>query len=205
MSADHEAPGAIEELKQFVEFLQNLWATLAGVSVLFPLSNTFAQIIPLGKWTDGGFAYLSPTDVFLLMEDTFDMGQLTGEARVLFDHAAAQAHFGASVFWLRRLAAFRGRGASYCRVADEARRNLQRNHRNRGGAEMIANDNELKVTLERIARFQEQVAHLRRVETNPQNYHGAVSGFLAEIDRMQLEVREFLSIHPAEVASTSTS
>ena len=44
-------------------------------------------------------------DVFLLMEDTFDIGQLTGEARVLFDHAAAQAHFGASVFWLRRLAA----------------------------------------------------------------------------------------------------
>jgi hypothetical protein len=70
---------------------------------------------------------------------------------------------------------------------------------------MIANDNELKVTLERIARFQEQVAHLRHVETNPENYHGAVSGFLAEIDRMQLEVREYLSIHPTEVASTSTS
>jgi len=47
-------------------------------------------------------------DVFLLMEDTFDMGQLTGEARVLFDHAGAQAHFGASVFWLRRLAALGG-------------------------------------------------------------------------------------------------
>jgi hypothetical protein len=30
---------------------------------------------------------------------------------------------------------------------------------------MIADDNELKVTLERVARFQEQVAHLRRVET----------------------------------------
>jgi len=43
------------------------------------------------------------------------------------------------------------------------------------------------------------------VETNPENYHGAVSGFLAEIDRMQLEVREYLSIHPAEVPSTSTS
>jgi hypothetical protein len=41
---------------------------------------------------------------------------------------------------------------------------------------MIANDTELKVTLERIARFQEQVAHLRRVETNPENYHGAVFG-----------------------------
>jgi hypothetical protein len=47
-------------------------------------------------------------DVFLLMEDTFDMGRLTGEARILFDHAAAQAHFGASVFWLRRLAALGG-------------------------------------------------------------------------------------------------
>lgn len=47
-------------------------------------------------------------DVFLLMENTFDMGQVTGEAQVLFDHAAAQAHFGASVFWLRRLAALGG-------------------------------------------------------------------------------------------------
>jgi hypothetical protein len=43
------------------------------------------------------------------------------------------------------------------------------------------------------------------METNPENYHGAVSGFLAEIDRMQPEVREYLSIHPAEVPSTSTS
>ena len=47
-------------------------------------------------------------DVFILMKDTFDMGQLTGESRVLFDHAGAQAHFGASVFWLRRLAALGG-------------------------------------------------------------------------------------------------
>ena len=47
-------------------------------------------------------------DVFLLMDNTFDMGQLTGEPRVLFEHAAAQAHFGASVFWLRRLAALGG-------------------------------------------------------------------------------------------------
>lgn len=64
---------------------------------------------------------------------------------------------------------------------------------------MITNDQELQVTLERIARFQQQVAHLRRVETNPANYRGSVSGFLAEIDRMQLEVREYLSLHPAEL------
>jgi len=51
-------------------------------------------------------------DVFLLMEDTFDAGELTGEARLLFDHAAAQAHFGSSVFWLRRLAAWEGEEAA---------------------------------------------------------------------------------------------
>jgi len=47
-------------------------------------------------------------DVFLLMDDAFDMSTLTGESRVLFDHAAAQAHFGASVFWLRHLATLGG-------------------------------------------------------------------------------------------------
>lgn len=65
---------------------------------------------------------------------------------------------------------------------------------------MINNDQELQVTLERIARFQAQVVYLHKVETDPTNYHAAVSGFLAEIDRMQLEVREYLSLHPTELA-----
>jgi hypothetical protein len=63
---------------------------------------------------------------------------------------------------------------------------------------MIANDQELQTTLERIAWFQNQVAHLRRTETNPVNYRAAASGFLAEIDRMQLEVRDYLSFLPTE-------
>ena len=63
---------------------------------------------------------------------------------------------------------------------------------------MIANDQQLETTLERIAWFQKQAAHLRKTETNPVNYRAAVSGFLAEIDRMQLEVREYLSFLPAE-------
>lgn len=63
---------------------------------------------------------------------------------------------------------------------------------------MITNDEELKVALDRIAQFQAQVTHLRNTETNPANYRAAVSGFLAEIDRMQLEVREYLSLHPRE-------
>jgi hypothetical protein len=67
---------------------------------------------------------------------------------------------------------------------------------------MITNDQELQTTQERIQRFQAQVAHLRRVESNPVNYRLASSGFLAEIDRMQLEVREYLSMHPAELVGT---
>ena len=58
----------------------------------------------------GSFVTAKPepndVDVFLLMNDSFDLGTVTGEARLLFDHAAAQAYFGASVFWLRRLSAF---------------------------------------------------------------------------------------------------
>ena len=65
---------------------------------------------------------------------------------------------------------------------------------------MIANDQELKVTLDRIAKFQVQLADLRKVETNPANYHAAASGFITEIDKMQLEVREFLSFLPTEMA-----
>jgi hypothetical protein len=55
---------------------------------------------------------------------------------------------------------------------------------------MIANDQELEVTTERIRHFQKQLAHLRKVETNATSFRLSASGFLAEIDRMQLEVRE---------------
>jgi hypothetical protein len=65
---------------------------------------------------------------------------------------------------------------------------------------MITNEQELTVAMERIRRFQDQVAHLRKTETNPDNYRAAAGGFLAEIDRTQLEVREFLSHHPAETS-----
>jgi hypothetical protein len=63
---------------------------------------------------------------------------------------------------------------------------------------MIANDQQLQTTLDRIAWFQKQAAQLRKTETNPVNYRTSVAGFLAEIDRMQLEVREYLSFLPSE-------
>ena len=64
---------------------------------------------------------------------------------------------------------------------------------------MIQNNQELEATLTRIKYFQKQIEKIREVETNPQNYRFSVSGFLAEIDQMNLEVREYLSIHPSEL------
>lgn len=45
-------------------------------------------------------------DLFLVMADEFDASELSGDMRRLFDHGAAQARFGASVFWVRRQAAW---------------------------------------------------------------------------------------------------
>jgi hypothetical protein len=51
-------------------------------------------------------------DVFLVMDDAFDAGALSGEAGLVFDHSTANARFGASVFWVRRSAAFGGEQAA---------------------------------------------------------------------------------------------
>ena len=50
-------------------------------------------------------------DVFMIMDDSFEYGRLGG-ARMLFEHGSAQAHFGCSVFWVRRMAAMGGEQAA---------------------------------------------------------------------------------------------
>ena len=50
--------------------------------------------------------------VFLRLADGFAVSVATGETRLLFDHLTAETHFGASVFWLRRLAALEGEQAA---------------------------------------------------------------------------------------------
>jgi hypothetical protein len=50
-------------------------------------------------------------DVVLLMEDAFDLASVKGEAALVFQHTAADACFGASVFWARRSGAFGGEQA----------------------------------------------------------------------------------------------
>ena len=63
---------------------------------------------------------------------------------------------------------------------------------------MIQTEQEYETTMERIALFRRQIEHLRKTETNPNNYRLSASGYLAELDRMLLEVREFLWSHPTE-------
>lgn len=64
---------------------------------------------------------------------------------------------------------------------------------------MIRNDQELEATKERLTYCHRQVEKLRQVESNPRNYRLSAGGYLAEIDRMNLEVREYLSLHPSEL------
>jgi len=70
-------------------------------------------------------------DVFLLVEDSFDVSQIRGEARLLFEHTAAQTYFGASVFWLRRLAVLTEEDAA---IEDWQ---IRRDGKRRGIVEMI--------------------------------------------------------------------
>ena|SRR5919108_38944 len=73
-------------------------------------------------------------DIFLLMEDTFDVSQLSNEAAPIFDHIVAQNYEGASIFWIRRLAALEGEEATieYWQ--------LKRDGTKRGIVEVVKND-----------------------------------------------------------------
>ncbi|MBI4212826.1 MAG: hypothetical protein HY534_00795 [Chloroflexi bacterium] len=69
-----------------------------------------ARFIVFGSFVTANLAP-NDLDVFLVMDDTFDAEQLGGEQAILFSHALAQAYFGASVFWIRQLAALGGEHA----------------------------------------------------------------------------------------------
>lgn len=66
---------------------------------------------------------------------------------------------------------------------------------------MIQNNQELESTMERITRFQRQVVALREAMSSEASYRAASGGFLAEIDRMMLEVREYLWLPPQAASS----
>ena len=73
-------------------------------------------------------------DIFLLMDDKFDVRRVTGEASILFDHLAAQNYEGASIFWLRRMAALHGEEAAI------EHWQVKRDGNKRGIVEVLIND-----------------------------------------------------------------
>ncbi len=73
-------------------------------------------------------------DMFLLMEDTFDVRLVAGEARIIFNHMASQNYEGASIFWLRRMAALDGEEAAI------EHWQIKRDGKKRGIVEVIKDD-----------------------------------------------------------------
>jgi predicted nucleic acid-binding Zn-ribbon protein len=68
---------------------------------------------------------------------------------------------------------------------------------------MIKNDKELEITQERIRQLERQVAQIRKTETNGENYRMSATGYLAEIDRMNLEIRDYLWSIPTEQSAST--
>jgi hypothetical protein len=68
------------------------------------------------------------------MEDSFDVRQVSSEARLVFDHTAAQNLLGASMFWIRRAAALGGEEATM------AHWQLKRSGGKRGIVEVVGHD-----------------------------------------------------------------
>ena len=75
-------------------------------------------------------------DIFLLMEDSFNADEVYGEISLIFDHQEAQNILGASVFWIRKLAAIGGEqeAVEYWQI--------KRDNTRRGIVEVIHNDSE---------------------------------------------------------------
>lgn len=70
---------------------------------------------------------------------------------------------------------------------------------------MIANDLELQATQERIAFFYQIVANMRVKARTPEEYHLYANSYLAEIEKMNVEVLTYLKRHPSEPASTKAA
>jgi hypothetical protein len=64
---------------------------------------------------------------------------------------------------------------------------------------MISNDDELNCTVERIAFFRRLVANMRKVES-PDSFRLFSNSYLAELEKMNAEVVEYLSRHASEPA-----
>ena len=83
------------------------------LSRLYQLAASTGQLWRFVVFGSFVTAKAEPNDVdcILLMENTFDLASVAGEAALVFQHLEADAYFGASVFWTRRCGAIGGEQA----------------------------------------------------------------------------------------------
>ena len=83
---------------------------LSRVYQLVASTRQVARFVVFGSFVT---SKVDPNDIdlVLLMEDTFDLSSVIGEASLVFQHLEADSHFGASVFWTRRAGAVGGESA----------------------------------------------------------------------------------------------
>jgi hypothetical protein len=83
---------------------QRVARRLEHLYALAKASGQLARFIIFGSFVTAKPAP-NDVDIFLLMEDSFDVSQVPQGILAAFDHTAAQNFLGASVFWIRRAAA----------------------------------------------------------------------------------------------------
>ena len=103
-----------EILQQFGTSTPQRQAVARRLERIYHLAQSTGQVVRFVVFGSFVTAKKEPNDVdiFMLMEDTFEWNQVQGEAAVVFDHSAAQSMEGASVFWIRRMAALGGEQAA---------------------------------------------------------------------------------------------
>jgi len=118
----------------------------SGTPQRFLVSRRLERILTLARSTGklarfvvfGSYVTAKTTpgdvDIFILMDDDFDVSIVEGEARVVFDHLVAENYEGASVFWMRRTAALGGEDEAI------AHWQIKRNGSKRGIVEVIDDD-----------------------------------------------------------------
>ena len=90
---------------------QRVSRRLEHIYALAKASGHLARFIVFGSFVTAKPAP-NDVDIFLLMEDSFDVSRIPHDMLTVFDHTAAQNLLGASVFWIRRAAALGGEEAT---------------------------------------------------------------------------------------------
>ena len=121
----HFGPGTAQRVR--------LGQRLERIYMLAHSTGKVARFIVFGSFVTAK-PYPDDVDIFLLMEDSFDVTQVHGEAALVFDTQKTQDVLGASIFWICKQGAI---GSEQEAVEDWQ---IKRDDSRRGIVEVIHND-----------------------------------------------------------------